>query len=233
MLISIIQSLINRFFKYKNGIVEYDGELFNLNDDEFFLENKFKDINTVSKNLKTLYKNKNKVTSLELKKNYLRSLEFNMKYCNFILTKCSKLHILSTVQYEIIKDRNRKTAETKINNLLEKAKGSDFKLNDRDIENTLKIYAYIFNYNKTKTQKFLDKFNSTIKIIDYSVKYSFNKTEDIKLGMKCNIVKAIEKYIRKNPINEILIVYMEGVLTYTEYRQISNIDSRIVIAYKN
>lgn len=225
------QELIKLYFNYENRLIEYKNKKYEI--DLFFENNKFLDIFSVSKNLKTESKKIQVNKSIYEKK----SLEIHLMLVDEIIKKSLRYSDFSENEINIIKtkkiDQNLNTKNIK--------KLEEFKMEIIYFYRTKKI-------NNPKYEKVVKKYvkeNPMINISKYFSKYfTFDKNLDIKIGQKGRIYKIIKNFLKNclsekffvknfNSITLPIIIYLNSSLSYGEYFQICNLFTERNISLEN
>lgn len=211
------QELIKQYFNYNNQLINGITNIL----DDFFELNKFKDIFSVSQNLKQELKkvqtNKNKFDK--------KILEFHLNLVNEIIQKLINNSKLSEIELNIIKKKEYPIINYEIGKI-------------EELKMELIYYYRIGKINNLKYQDIIKKFIKDFPMQKLSKTFSkyisFKNNVDLKLSFRGRIFKILKYFIKENLSNKFqvknsnnitypIIIYMNGVLSYGEYFQICNL----------
>lgn len=196
------QSMIKRYCEYNDCMVNIEGRMYDLQD-EFFKDNKFKNISDVSVSIEE------EVKKLDIKKRIKKVSITEIEDINKISELVNKHIDIYKYIIQNIEDKRRRSEEQ---------------------VDLLKEYKKNKCINKKKGIEEYD--NDLISKLEKSlIKYDIKKNEDIKLSYIPPIRKIVKNIIKnklsdwvchKEKFNKgkYLIIYIKGGVTYTEYRHI-------------
>lgn len=226
------QSAIHQYLNYNNETVKIDDNLYKI-DDEFFQANKFYDIETVGDNIKKLVKD------LEKKRFNISNHQFeNIEH---VTTQSKIIDTHMNIFKKVIDSsmRNKEIGELEIQIL--KGIPIDLSLIKPNQKDMLKIQLLLSLYKNSKdpnlNHKVYDVFVNTFKPASVGYKYSFNNNTDllsyeppikrifkhfVKKTLNSNYFVKINNFTEKtsNSDQNIFIIYIEGGITFREYRDI-------------
>jgi vacuolar protein sorting-associated protein 45 len=196
------QSMIKRYCEYNDGMVNIEGRQYDLQDD-FFKNNKFRNISDVSISLEE------EVKKLDIKKRIKKVNITEIEDINKISEVVNKHMDIYKYIIRNIEDKRRRSEEE--NKLLKEYKKNRCIGSKKENE----------GYDDILIEK----------LVKSTIKYDIKRNEDIKLSYIPPIRKIIKDVI-KNKLNDwicykekfnkgkYLIFYIKGGVTYTEYRHI-------------
>ena len=219
------QSAIHQHLPYKNSVVKIGKKDFLMKDD-FFVANKFNDLEKVGDNLKSLLKEleRKKINisnyqfdDIEGATNYSKVIETHLSIHNKVMDECLRLEEISESEIKILKGEE-----------------FSFKEHSHSKKNLLKLKLISFLKNPTKNeilgkdlhQKFIELHNP----INFSYKFNFNEKPS-NLGYETPLKRIVRHLIKKklnsnafskigseDSNSNIYIIYVKGGITYREYR---------------
>lgn len=237
------QALINHHLEFKNNVVKINNKDFFLND-KFFEKNKFCNIHyigdEIKKELKELKKNKIKISNhefedIEEKAAHSMIVDTHLNIYDALIKDCMQNKNFSEDVMTLIRD-------TKLSNTSVTFENIEALVEKYDEEQQLVLYLLFFlkkGKNWEEESKKVGKFNDILlefkekyEPINYPYKPTFYDNRDIKLAYEPPLKKLI-KHILLNKVragmfqemgkefcdSNILIIYIEGGITMTEYRE--------------
>ncbi|WUR03792.1 vacuolar protein sorting-associated protein 45 (VPS45) [Vairimorpha necatrix] len=224
------QSMIKRYCEYDDCIVKIQGIKYNIQDD-FFKDNKFRNISEVSSNLETLVKEldikkrSKKVNIKEIEEiNRLNEVvSKHMKIYNHIIRNIEEKRRISEEQMNILKNNKYTYKYEKIFKDGNKGTVGD----NQDEQNYIQDKQNHHNHQNHILDKDIVNLKNVLKYNKY--KYDIKKNEDIKLAYLPPIRKIVKNILKnnlkdwelvqeRNNKDKYTVFYFRGGVTYTEYR---------------
>lgn len=223
------QSAISQYFKYENFNVEIARKEYALKDD-FFLKNKFNDIETVGENLKE------EVQDLERKRHNINNYQFDDIEGVTTLSKVVdiNMNVFKHVLDETL--RNQELGEVEIKIL--KGNSEDLVLFQKGSKEYVKLQIIESLSKRTRSSGLQNNIyeNCMKKYVPSTYSFSFNDKSDL-LSYESPVKKIFRHFVKKklnhadfykiNQIqgnsqteNKIYLIYMRNGATYREYKDI-------------